>query len=142
MAFRYNKLDALDSIVQFVKGQLKMVDLIINLDCVNAKYPYGGGGKVIHGCAAIGISNVNEKNKSRKSKGFCILGSPECVRKVVKIGGDVNFKDDRKKTALDYAQMGVTEKPDEYSKVLGLNYKGVVETIKELENGTDFVMSR
>lgn len=54
--FRYSKLAALDSIVQFVQGQLKMVDLVVDLDCVNAKYPHGGGGKVLHGCAAIGIS--------------------------------------------------------------------------------------
>lgn len=38
-----------------------MVDLVLDLDCANAKYPWGGGGKVIHGCAAIGILNGHDK---------------------------------------------------------------------------------
>lgn len=37
-----------------------MVDLVLGLDCANAKYPYGGGGKVIHGCAAVG--NYTDEN--------------------------------------------------------------------------------
>ncbi|XP_055300334.1 uncharacterized protein LOC129567464 [Sitodiplosis mosellana] len=119
---KYSKLAALDSLVQFVKGQLKMVDMVLDLDCANAKYPHGARGKVIHGCAAV--------------------GSPECVRKVAAKGGDINYVDDRKKSASEYAEQGVTENPDEYNIVLGLDYKGVVETIKELQNATDYVLGR
>lgn len=64
------------------------------------------------------------------------IGNPECIKKVVEKGGDLNFRDNRKKTALEYAEMGATEKPDAFAKVLGLDYKGVVETIKEIENST------
>lgn len=35
-------------------GQLKMAEMVTDMGCINAKYPHGSGGKVLHGCAAIG----------------------------------------------------------------------------------------
>lgn len=64
------------------------------------------------------------------------LGSVECVKRVVAKGGDINFRDDRKKKAYDYAKIGATEQPDAYAKVLGLDYAGVVEVLKDFENST------
>lgn len=44
--------------------------------------------------------------------------------------------------ALDYAEIGVTGNPDEYNKVLDLDYQGVVEALKELQNSTGKQLER
>lgn len=120
-----------------------MVDLVLGLDCANAKYPYGGGGKVIHGCAAVGnFTDENSKISCKKFIKIICSGNPECVRKVAAKGGDIYYRDNRKMLALDYAEIGVTGNPDEYNKVLDLDYQGVVEALKELQNSTGKQLER
>lgn len=66
-----------------------------------------------------------------KSKSFQFSGNPECVKKLLKNGADFHFKDDRNKTALDYAKIGGVAAPDVLAKALGLDYQGVIELLED-----------
>lgn len=68
-----------------------------------------------------------------KSESSKFSGNPECVKKLLKNGADFHFKDDRNKTALDYAEIGGVGAPDVLAKALGLDYKGVIELLEDAE---------
>ncbi|XP_031624813.1 protein phosphatase 1 regulatory subunit 12A-like [Contarinia nasturtii] len=120
----YSHLDALSSMIQLLKGQLKMAEMVTEMGCINAKYPHGGGGKVLHGCTAI--------------------GNPKCVEYLLKNGADYQFIDDRKYKALDYAKMFASLQKDDYDRVFKIDYKSVAEILEKVEssNSTDYVVAK
>lgn len=67
-------------------------------------------------------------------RSLCLPGNPKCVKKLLENGADFKFKDDRKKVPLDYAEMGDSDFADAYSKILDLDYKGVIGILRDAES--------
>lgn len=80
------------------------------------------------------VRNLKKKKINRTLDLFKLLGNPKCVEELLENGADYQFKDDRKRTALDYARTGAAGLQDEYDTVFKIDYKNVVKILEKAES--------